>query len=155
MRTYVHLLLFAAAIAIAAGAFGPFVGTVGGRDVRFDDFRQGFESGRSLDQIGAQTVSFFSSLTLILLAVALVMLLAALFGSRVLGWLSVLVGVAALGVFAWRLFERFDDQLRDDYRHLLTGAWGLYLVGGALVVAFLSLLVPRERPSRSPALPPR
>ncbi|MFI9505318.1 hypothetical protein [Nocardia sp. NPDC052566] len=145
MRTFVHLLLFACAIAIGVGAFGPLVGAVGARDVGFADLRNGFASGSSLEQVGDHSAAFFTSLTIGLLGVALVVLLAALFGARSVGWLGVLVGLAGLGVLAWRLDQRFDDQLRADYRHLLSGTWGLYLVGGGLVLALLLLLVPRER----------
>ncbi|WP_225725308.1 MULTISPECIES: hypothetical protein [unclassified Nocardia] len=148
MRTFVHLVLFACAIAIAVGAFGPLIGTVESRHVRLTDLRDGFASGGSLDQIGGQSASFQTSLIIVLLGVAAVVLIAALFGSRIAGWLGVLVGLAALGVLAWRLDERFDHQLRSDYRHLLSGTWGLYVLGGGLLLALLSLLVPRERALR-------
>ncbi|MEU6584252.1 hypothetical protein [Nocardia sp. NPDC046763] len=145
MRTFVHLLLFAAAIAVAVGVFGPLVGTVDARNVQFTDLRNGFAPGRSLDQIGAQSGSFTTSLAIGLLGVAAVVLVAALVGSRILGWIGVLVGLAGLGVLAWRLDQRFDHELRTDYRHLLSGTWGLYLVGGGLVLSLLLLLIPRER----------
>ncbi|MFE2995394.1 hypothetical protein ACFXG4_10340 [Nocardia sp. NPDC059246] len=145
MRTFVHLLLFAAAIAVAVGVFGPLVGTVDARNVQFSDLRSGFASGRSLDQIGARSGSFTTSLAIGLLGVAAVVLVAALFGSRILGWIGVLVGLAGLGVLTWRLDQRFDHELRTDYRHLLSGTWGLYLVGGGLVLSLLLLLIPRER----------
>lgn len=145
MRTFVHLLLFAAAIAVAVGVFGPLVGTVDARNVQFSDLRSGFASGRSLDQIGAQSGSFTTSLAIGLLGVAAVVLVAALVGSRILGWIGVLVGLAGLGVLTWRLDQRFDHELRTDYRHLLSGTWGLYLVGGGLVLSLLLLLIPRER----------
>ncbi|MTE12454.1 hypothetical protein [Nocardia aurantiaca] len=145
MRTFVHLLLFAAAIAVAVGVFGPLVGSVDARNVQFSDLRDGFPSGRSLDQIGAQSGAFMTSLAIGLLGVAAVLLLAALFGSRILGWIGVIVGIGGLGVLTWRLDQRFDQELRDDYRHLLGGAWGLYLVGGGLLLSLLLLLVPRER----------
>ncbi|MFI7670346.1 hypothetical protein [Nocardia sp. NPDC049526] len=149
MRTFVHLLLLVCAIAVAVGAFGPLIGTIGARDVRFQDLREGFGSGLTLDQIGAQSVSFQTSLTVVIVGVAVAVLIAALFGSRMIGWLGVVVGLVALGVLTWRLDEQFDHQLRSDYRDLLTGSWGLYLVGGGLVIALLSLLVPRERQERS------
>ncbi|MFJ9367557.1 hypothetical protein ACIRRA_24475 [Nocardia sp. NPDC101769] len=145
MRTFVHLLLFAAAIAVAVGVFGPLVGTVDARNVQFTDLRNGFAPGRSLDQIGAQSGSFTTSLAIGLLGVAAVVLVAALVGSRILGWIGVLVGLAGLGVLAWRLDQRFDHELRTDYRHLLSGTWGLYLVGGGLVLSLLLLSIPRER----------
>ncbi|MBB5911915.1 hypothetical protein BJY24_000782 [Nocardia transvalensis] len=147
MRTFVHLVLFACAIAIAVGAFGPLVGSVDARDVRLIDLRDGVPSGWTLDQLSAQAASIHTSLTLLFLVIAAVILLAALFGSRALGWLGVIAGLAALGVTTWRLDQRFDDLLRDDYRNLLNGAWGLYLIGGGLVMALLALLVPRERKS--------
>ncbi|MGW4120667.1 hypothetical protein [Nocardia sp. NPDC004711] len=145
MRTFVHLLLFAAAIAVAVGVFGPLVGTVDARNVQFSDLRSGFASGRSLDQIGGHSGSFTTSLAIGLLGVAAVVLVAALVGSRILGWIGVLVGLAGLGVLTWRLDQRFDHELRTDYRHLLSGTWGLYLVGGGLVLSLLLLLIPRER----------
>ncbi|GAB0105816.1 hypothetical protein JMUB6875_47980 [Nocardia sp. JMUB6875] len=153
MRTFVHLLLFAAAIAVAVGVFGPLVGTVDARNVQFADLRDGFASGRTLDQIGAHSGAFYSSLAIGLLGVAAVVLLAALFGSRIVGWLGVIVGLAGLGVLTWRLDDRFDHELRSDWRHLLSGTWGLYLVGGGLLLSLLLLLIPRER--RLPPPPPR
>ncbi|MFE3192688.1 hypothetical protein ACFXHA_27015 [Nocardia sp. NPDC059240] len=152
MRTFVHLLLFVAAIAVAVGVFGPLVGSVDARNVQFGDLRSGFAQGRSLDQIGAHSGAFTGSLAIGLLGVAAVVLLAALFGSRIVGWVGVLVGLAGLGVLTWRLDQRFDHQLRTDYRHLLSGTWGLYLVGGGLLLSLLLLLVPRER--RLPPPPP-
>lgn len=145
MRTFVHLLLFACAIAVGVGAFGPLVGTVDARNVGFVDLRDGFGSGLSLGQVGGEELSFPTTLIMVLLGVAVVILLAALIGSRALGWVGVLVGLAALGVLAWRLDDRFDQQLRDGWRDLVSGAWGLYLVGGGLVISLLLLLVPRER----------
>ncbi|RDI67851.1 hypothetical protein [Nocardia pseudobrasiliensis] len=145
MRTFVHLVLFACAIVMAVGAFGPLVGSLEARHVRLADLRDGVATDRTLDQLAGQSVSFQISLAVVLLGIAAVVLLAALFGSRLLGWLGVLAAIAALAVLAWRLDERFDHQLRTDYRHLLTGTWGLYLFGGATVVALLAVLVPRER----------
>ncbi|MEU1427419.1 hypothetical protein ABZ412_10130 [Nocardia sp. NPDC005746] len=145
MRTFVHLLLFAAAIAVAVGVFGPLVGTVDARNVQFTDLRNGFEQGRTMGQIGAQSGSFVTSLAIGLLGAAAVVLVAALTGSRIVGWLGVLAGLAGLGVLGWRLDQRFDHELRTDYRHLLSGTWGLYLVAGGLLLSLLLLLVPRER----------
>ncbi|BEK97753.1 hypothetical protein ACFOS0_30975 [Nocardia seriolae] len=153
MRTFVHLLLFAAAIAVAVGVFGPLVGTVDARNVQFDDLRSGFASGGTLDQLGSHSGAFPTSLAIGLLGVAAAVLLAALFGARTVGWVGVLVGLAGLGVLAWRLDDRFDHELRTDWKQLLNGAWGLYLVGGGLVLSLLLLLVPRER--RLPPPPPR
>ncbi|MEV6770012.1 hypothetical protein AB0N05_15445 [Nocardia sp. NPDC051030] len=145
MRTFVHLLLFVCAIVMAVGVFGPLIGTVDARNVQFSDLRNGFASGGSLDQIGSQSGSFFSSLAIALLAVAAVVLIAALTGSRLIGWIGVLAGLAGLGILTWRLNQNFDHQLRDDYQDLLTGSWGLYLFGGALLLSLLLLLTPRER----------
>ncbi|MFF0607820.1 hypothetical protein ACFYUD_04015 [Nocardia tengchongensis] len=145
MRTFVHLLLFAAAIAVAVGVFGPLVGTVDARNVQFTDLRNGFAQGRTLGQIGAQSGSFVTSLAIGLLGAAALVLVAALVGSRLIGWIGVLAGLAGLGVLTWRLDQRFDHELRTDYRHLLSGTWGLYLVGGGLLLSLLLLLVPRER----------
>ncbi|WP_067823681.1 hypothetical protein [Nocardia inohanensis] len=145
MRTFVHLLLFACAIAVGVGAFGPLVGTVDARNVGFEDVRDGFGAGVSLAQVGGEEPSFPTTLIMVVLGVAVVILLAALIGSRGLGWVGVVAGLAALGVLAWRLDERFDQELRDGWRDLVSGAWGLYLVGGGLVISLLLLLIPRER----------
>ncbi|MFE3027042.1 hypothetical protein [Nocardia tengchongensis] len=145
MRTFVHLLLFVAAIAVAVGVFGPLVGTIDARNVQFTDLRNGFAPGRTLGQIGAQSGSFVTSLAIGLLGAAALVLVAALVGSRLIGWIGVLAGLAGLGVLTWRLDQRFDHELRTDYRHLLSGTWGLYLVGGGLLLSLLLLLVPRER----------
>lgn len=124
MRAVVHLVLFACGVVMAVGAFGPFVGVVQARHIRLADIRDGFATGIPLDGVQAQATQLRASYTVVLLLVALVMLLAGLFGSRVLGWLAVLAGIAAIAVPAWRLDQRFDRQLRDDYQHLLTGTWG-------------------------------
>ncbi len=133
---------------MAVGAFGPFIGVVEARHIRLVDIRDGFATGIPLDGVQAQTPQLRASYTAVLLIVALVMLLAGLFGSRVLGWLGVLAGVAAIAVPAWRLNERFGTELHDDYRHLLSGTWGLYLFAGGVIVAALALLIPGERPRR-------
>ncbi|WP_280261328.1 hypothetical protein [Nocardia wallacei] len=148
MRTFVHLVLFACAVAIAVGTFGPLVGSVQARDVQLADLRDGFAAEQTLDQIAGQNTSIQSSLAIFLLVIAAIVLLAALFGSRAIGWIGVLAGLVVLGVVGWRLDERFGDQLRDDYRDLLGGAWGLYALVGGLIVALLALLVPRERLAR-------
>ncbi|MBF6327738.1 hypothetical protein [Nocardia transvalensis] len=148
MRTFVHLVLFACAIVMAVGAFGPLVGPLQARDVRLVDLRDGLPAGQSLDQLADRAAPLQTSLTLVLLCIATVVMLASLFGSRALGWLGVLAGLVALAALAWRLDERFDSQLRDDWRHLLDGTWGLYLFGGGVLVALLAVLVPRERVSR-------
>lgn len=156
MRTVVHVVLFACGVAMAVGAFGPFIGIVEVRHIRLVDIRDGFATGIPLDALQAQAPQLRESYTVVLLIVALVMLLSGLFGSRTLGWLGVVAGLAALVVPAWRFNERFGDLLRDDYRHLLSGTWGLYLFGGGVIVAIVALLVPGERPRRrAPAAAPR
>ncbi|MQY17653.1 hypothetical protein [Nocardia macrotermitis] len=145
MRTFVHLLLLVCAVAVAVGAFGPLIGTLEPRHVQLTELRDGFPAGRSLEQIQAQSVTLQTSLAVVILGVAAVLLLATLFGSRLLGWLAVLVGLATVGVLAWRLDSSFDKQIRADYHQLFSGTWGLYAVGGGVIVALLCLLVPRER----------
>ncbi|WP_067562657.1 hypothetical protein [Nocardia acidivorans] len=145
MRTSVHLLLFASAIAIAVGAFGPLLDSLKPQHISFDNLRNGFPDGQSIEQLGHQSVNLWTSLAIGLLAVAAVTLIAALVGSRTLAALAVLVGLAGLGVLTWRLDQNFDDRLRHDYSDLLNGSWGLYLAGGGLIVALLCVLAPRER----------
>ncbi|WP_067702974.1 hypothetical protein [Nocardia jejuensis] len=145
MRTSVHLLLFVCAIVMAVGVFFPLLGPIDARNVQFADLRNGFPTGSSLDQIGSQSGGFFGSLMAGLLGAALLILIAALSGFRLIGWVGNLAGLAGFGVLGWRLYQVAEQQLREDYRTLIEGSWGLYLVGGALVVSFFLLSSPRER----------
>ncbi|WP_235214928.1 hypothetical protein [Rhodococcus opacus] len=92
-------------------------------------------------------MGFYKSMTALLLVAAVLLLAAALVGSRAAGWLGVIVGIGAAAVFVWRLDDRFGDFVRDNYPDLLGGRWGLYLAGGGLIIALLALLVPKERPT--------
>ncbi|WP_368680607.1 hypothetical protein R1X32_10500 (plasmid) [Rhodococcus opacus] len=147
MRTFVHLVLLACAIAVAVGAFLPVVGDIAPGDVALVDLRDGFPTGFTVEQIENQAVVFYRSMTVLLLVAAALLLIAALAGSRTAGWAGVLVGIGALAVFGWRLDDRIGDVVRDNYDTLLGGRWGLYLAGGGLIVALLALLVPKERPT--------
>jgi hypothetical protein len=145
MRTFVHLVLFACAIAVAIGAFLPVLGDIAPGDVAAIDLRDGFPTGITVEQIENQAVTFYTSMMALLLGAAVLLLIAALVGSRAAGWLGVIVGIGTLAVFGWRLNERVGDYLRDNYDTVLTDRWGLYLAGGGLIIALLALLVPRER----------
>ncbi|CAG7636767.1 hypothetical protein SIM91_05185 [Rhodococcus opacus] len=147
MRTFVHLVLFACAIAVAIGAFLPVVGGIAPGDVALIDLRDGFPTGITVEQIENQTVTFYMSMTELLLVAAVVLLVAALVGSRAAGWLGVIVGIGTIAVFFWRLNDRVGDYLRDNYETVLADRWGLYLAGGGLIIALLALLVPKERPT--------
>ncbi|WAM15243.1 hypothetical protein [Rhodococcus sp. JS3073] len=144
MRTFVHLVLFACAIAVVVGAFFPIVGEIQPSDVALIDLRDGFPTGFTFEQVENQSVVFYKSATALLLLAAILLLVAALVGSRAAGWLGVIVGVGTSAVFLWRLDDRVGDFVRDNYDNLLSGRWGLYLVGG-LAIALLALLVPKER----------
>ena len=145
MRTFVHLVLFACAIAVAIGAFLPVVGGIAPGDVAVIDLRDGFPTGITVQQIEDQAVAFYTSMTALLLGSAVLLLVSALVGSRAAGWLGVIVGIGTIAVFFWRLNDRVGDYLRDNYDTLLTERWGLYLAGGGLIIALLALLVPKER----------
>jgi hypothetical protein len=145
MRTFVHLVLFACAIAVAIGAFLPVAWGIAPGDVAVIDLRDGFPSGITVEQIENQVVTFYESMTALLLGAAVLLLVAALVGSRAAGWLGAIVGVGTLAVFFWRLNDSVGDYLRDNYDTVLTDRWGLYLAGGGLIVALLALLVPKER----------
>ncbi|ELB89474.1 hypothetical protein Rwratislav_29314 [Rhodococcus wratislaviensis IFP 2016] len=147
MRTFVHLVLFACAIAVAIGAFLPVVAGIAPGDVAVIDLRDGFPTGITVEQIENQAVTFYRSMTALLLGAAVLLLVAALVGSRAAGWLGVIVGIGTIAVFGWRLNDRVGDYLRDNYDTLLTDRWGLYLAGGGLIIALLALLVPKERPT--------
>jgi len=145
MRSFIHLVLFACAIAVAIGAFLPVAWGIAPGDVAVIDLRDGFPSGITVEQIENQVVTFYESMTALLLGAAVLLLVAALVGSRAAGWLGVIVGVGTLAVFFWRLNDSVGDYLRDNYDTVLTDRWGLYLAGGGLIVALLALLVPKER----------
>ncbi|TQC47019.1 hypothetical protein EEB14_22830 [Rhodococcus sp. WS4] len=144
MRTFVHLVLFACAIAVAIGAFLPAVGGIAPGDVALIDLRDGFPTGITVERIENQAVTFYKSMTALLLVAAVLLLIAALVGSRAAGWLGVIVGIGTTAVFLWRLNDRVGDYLRDNYDTLLRDRWGLYLAGGGLIIALLALLVPKE-----------
>jgi hypothetical protein len=145
MRTFVHLVLFACAVAVAIGAFLPVAGGIAPGDVALVDLRDGFPTGSTLEQIENQAVTFYMSMMVVLLGAAVLLLIAALVGSRAAGWLGVIVGIGTLAVFFWRLNERVGDLLRDNYDTVLVDRWGLYLTGGGLIIALVALLVPKER----------
>ena len=148
MRSFIHLVLFACAIAVAIGAFLPVAGGITPGDVAVIDLRDGFPTGiTDVEQIENQAVTFYKSMTALLLGAAALLLVAALVGSRAAEWLGVMVGIGTLAVFGWRLNDRVGDYLRDNYDSVLTDRWGLYLAGGGLVVAFVALLVPKGRPA--------
>ncbi|MFC9841134.1 hypothetical protein ACFVKB_46425 [Rhodococcus sp. NPDC127530] len=147
MRTSVHLVLFACAIAVAIGAFRPVAWSIAPGDVALIDLRDGFPTGITVEQIENQAVTFYKSMMALLLGAAVLLLVAALVGSRAAGWLGVIVGIGTLAVFFWRLNDRVGDYLRDNYDTVLTDRWGLYLAGGGMIIALLALLIPKERPT--------
>lgn len=146
MRTVVHLVLFACAVAVAIGALFPVAGGIVPGDVALIDLRDGFPTGSTIEQIENQAVAFYTSMMVVLLGAAVLLLVAALVGSRAAGWLGVIVGTGTIAVFFWRLHDRVGDFLRDNYDTVLVDRWGLYLVVGGLIIALVALLVPRERP---------
>ncbi|KAA0021839.1 hypothetical protein [Antrihabitans cavernicola] len=143
MRSFVHLLLFVCAIGLAVGSFLPVIGRVVPTNVALVDLRDGFGPGWGLDQIADRSVTFYTSMNVLLLGAAVLLLLAGLIGWRIAGWLGVVLGFGTLGVFAWRLNANSGQMIRDNYSTLLADRWGLNLVGGALVIALLACLVPR------------
>jgi hypothetical protein len=145
MRSFIHLVLFACAIAVAIGAFLPVVGGIVPGDVAVIDLRDGFPAGITVEQIEDQAVTFYQSMTALLLGAAALLLVAALVGSRAAEWLAVIVGIGTIAVFGWRLNDRVGDYLRENYDTVLTDRWGLYLAGGGLIVALVALLVPTGR----------
>ena len=145
MRSFVHLVLFACAIAVAVGSFLPLIGRVEATNVPLTSLRDGFAPGWGLDQIADHSVTLDQSMNVLLLVAAALLLLAGLGGWHAAGWLGVAVGLGSLGVFAWRLDANSGQVIRDNFRTLLDDHWGLNLVGGALVIALLACLVPRTR----------
>ncbi|QSE84529.1 hypothetical protein [Rhodococcus koreensis] len=147
MRSFVHVVLFACAIAVAIGAFLPVVGGISPGDVAVIDLRDGFPAGITVEQIENQAVTFYRSMTVLLLGAAALLLVAAWVGSCAAEWVGVIGGIGTLAVFGWRLNDRVGDYLRDNSDTVFTDRWGLYLAGGGLIVALVALLVPKERPA--------
>jgi predicted phage tail protein len=145
MRTWVHFVLLLCGIAVGIGAFLPIMQGTNPTNVAIDDLRNGFPAGWALEQIGDQSVTFYKSMAMLLVIAAVLILLSALVGSRILGWLGVIVGAITLGASFFRVDERFGDQFRDQASNLLSNQMGLNLLVGGLVVALLACLVPREK----------
>lgn len=145
MRTFVHLILLLCGIAIGAGAFLPVLEGTKPTNVRLEDLRDGFPAGWVLEQLGDQSVTFYRSMAILVLAAGVLIVIAALFGSRLLSWLGVIVGLVALGAFYYRVDQAFGDYVREHYSTVLTNQLGFALIAGGLLVALLASLVPREK----------
>ncbi len=129
---------------MAVGAFFTVLGDVKPADVGLADLRHGF-GARDLSAVATADPGLFTSMLVILLGVAALMLLGSLVGSRIVAGLGVLAGLGTLGVFGYRVHDRFGAAVTDNLRALAEGRWGLYLVAGGLAVALLAVVVPRER----------
>ncbi len=94
MRTLVHLVLLICGIAVAVGSFMyVLAGGVKPDNVRLEDLRDGFPAGWAIEQLGDQSVTFYRSMAILLLAAAVLILIAALFGSRIAAWIGIIVGL--------------------------------------------------------------
>ncbi|WP_232334219.1 hypothetical protein [Rhodococcus sp. WB1] len=98
MRTFVHLVLFGCALAVAVGAFLPVLGDVQPSDVALADLRDGFPAGFTVEQLENQAAAFYRSMTALLLLAAFLLLVAAPVGSHAAGWLGVLLDRHRCGV---------------------------------------------------------
>ncbi|MCZ4590064.1 hypothetical protein O4328_41655 [Rhodococcus opacus] len=104
--------MFACAIAVAIGAFRPVAWGIAPGDVAVIDLRDGFPTAVTVEQIENQAVTFYKSMMALLLRAAVLLLVAALVGSRAAGWLGVIVGIGTLVVFFWRLNDLVGEYLR-------------------------------------------
>ena len=96
MRTLVHLVLLICGIAVAVGSFMYVLAGVKPDNVRLEDLRDGFPAGWAIEQLGDQSVTFYRSMAILLLAAAVLILIAALFGSRIAAWIGIIVGLGLL-----------------------------------------------------------
>nr|WP_312638550.1 hypothetical protein [Rhodococcus qingshengii] len=96
MRTLVHLVLLICGIAVAVGSFTYVLAGVKPDNVRLEDLRDGFPAGWAIEQLGDQSVTFYRSMAILLLAAAVLILIAALFGSRIAAWIGIIVGLGLL-----------------------------------------------------------
>ncbi|WP_424805368.1 hypothetical protein [Rhodococcus sp. 27YEA15] len=145
MRTFVHLVLLVCGVAVAVGSFMSVLSGVRPGNVRLEELRDGFGDVGSLAQLGDQSVTFYRSMAVVLLGAAVLILVAALFGSRIAAWLGIIVGLGALGTFYYRVNDEFDNLVRESYSTVLTNQTGFILVAGGLVLALLACLVPRDK----------
>jgi hypothetical protein len=145
MRTLVHLVLLICGIAVAVGSFTYVLAGVKPNNVRLEDLRDGFPAGWATEQLGDQSVTFYRSMAILLLASAVLILIAALFGSRIAAWIGIIVGLGTLGTFYYRVNDQFDNVIRENYSTILTNQTGFILTAGGLILALLACLVPREK----------
>lgn len=145
MRTFVHLILLLCGIAIGVGAFLPVLEGTTPTDIRLEDLRDGFPAGAIVTQLGEQSVTFYKSMAAVILAAGLLVVVAAIFGSRLLAGLGVIAALGTVGVFGYRVHESFGDHVREHYSEILTNQSGFLLITGGALVALLAALVPRER----------
>jgi hypothetical protein len=148
MRTFVHVVLLICGIAVAVGSFMSILAGVKPGDVRLEDLRDGFPAGWVIEQIADQSVPFYRSMMILLLGSAVAILIAAVFGSRLAAWAGVIVGLATLGTFYYRVNDQFDNIIRENYSTILTNQTGFILTVGGLALALLMCLVPRENARR-------
>lgn len=148
MRTFVHVVLLICGIAVAVGSFMSILAGVKPGDVRLEDLRDGFPAGWVIEQIADQSVPFYRSMMILLLGSAVAILIAAVFGSRLAAWAGVIVGLATLGTFYYRVNDQFDNIIRENYSTILTNQTGFILTVGGLTLALLMCLVPRENARR-------
>ncbi len=86
-------------------------------NVHLEDLRDGFPAGWAIEQLGDQSVTFYRSMAILLLAAAVLILIAALFGSRIAAWIGIIVGLGTLGTFYYRVNDQFDNVIRENYSH--------------------------------------
>ncbi len=118
----------------------------------FDDLAPSDIATRWLFWDDARTTSDeISSMAVPLLAAAAIALLGALIGSRLLGGLGLLVGLATLVVWVVRQAVVLDDAGLDfEVSDIQPGAW---LALGSLVVLAIGVAGLRRRTEESPAVP--
>jgi hypothetical protein len=118
MRTFSRVIAFLLAIALVGCTYLPWVGTVSVHQIAFSTL---------ISPGNARPGTWWTSLAIGLLGAALLMLLASLFGSRML---LVIGGLLAVGLpTAWLLVNILTDRGEVLVSNVRAGAWGSIAVG--------------------------
>lgn len=140
MRSFVDLGLFLAAVALGIGSVLPVVGGVRPTEIPLGALESGFPAG---DLVGIATpgLPLYESLAVPLVVASLLLLLAALFDSVLLGWFGTILGVATAVLFWVRIFQVHGEYLQLNRSTALTNQNGSVLLLSGVVVALLCCVI--------------
>lgn len=144
MRSFVDLGLFLAAVALGIGSVLPVVGGVRPTEIPLDALGNGFPVGE-LAGIASAGLPLYQSLAVPLVLAAILLLVAALFDSVLVGWLGTIVGIATAALFWFRIFQSHGEYVRLNSSTALTNQNGSVLLLSGVVVALLCCVIAWRR----------